>query len=51
MSSRGSTQTARPSVVISTSSSRERLVTASTSPGATTSARAVSVCGAMNETT
>ena len=49
--SRGSTQTLRPSVVISTSSSRERFVTESTSPGATTSARAVSVWGAMNDTT
>ena len=41
----------RASVVTSTSSERERLVTSSVSPGATTSARAVSVCGAMNETT
>ena len=51
MSPCGRTHTLRPSVVISTSSSRERFVTASVSPGATTSARAVSVCGAMNETT
>ena len=35
----------------STGSSRERLWIASRSPGATTSGRAVSECGAMNETT
>ena len=43
--------TGRPSTVTSTDSSRERLSTVSTSVGATTSARAVSECGAMNDTT
>jgi hypothetical protein len=37
--------------VTSTSSRRERFSIVSTSFGATTSVRAVSVCGAMNETT
>ena len=41
----------RPSTWTSTGSSRDALLIVSTSPGATTSARAVSECGAMNETT
>ena len=41
----------RPSTWTSTGSSRLRLEIVSTSPGATTSARAVSECGAMKETT
>ena len=45
-----SVQTGRPSTETSTGSSRERLSTATRSPGATTSVRAVSECGAMKET-
>jgi len=43
--------TGRPSTLTSTDSSWERLSTVSTSLGATTSARAVSEWGAMNDTT
>ena len=52
MAPRGSSaQTMRPSVVTSTGSVSELLCTVSTASVATTSARAVSVCGAMNDTT
>ena len=46
-----STPTGRPSTVRSTGSSWERLSTRRRSPGATTSVRAVSECGEMNDTT
>ena len=52
VASGASAHTERPSVVTSTSSSRGRGSSPRAGrPGATTSARAVSVCGAMNETT